>query len=169
MGCLTAASALPGRRPHGGEQAQHHEPLPGTGACCGEVRVCAALQAHPGARLRQPPAGPVLPAAAAEQAGGEWPSGEAAWVGQATPGAAPSALHSPCPVGTCLRVTREAGIWRGGASPASQLLVAAPGLCRLAAWALGGLYRSRRFPVWLEAVKVGFLSQGRSCRGSGCR
>lgn len=117
MGCLTAASALPGRRPHGGEQAQHHEPLPGTGACCGEVRVCAALQAHPGARLRQPPAGPVLPAAAAEQTGGEWPSGEAAWVGQATPGAAPSALHSPCPVGTCLRVTREARDLEGWGIP----------------------------------------------------
>lgn len=108
VGCLTAVSAPPGRRPHGGQQAQHHEPLPGAGARCGEVRVCAALQAHPGARLRQPPAGPVLPTAAAEQAGGEWPSGEAEWVGQATPGAAPSALRSPCPAGTCLRVTSGA-------------------------------------------------------------
>ncbi|KAJ8786251.1 hypothetical protein J1605_006471 [Eschrichtius robustus] len=33
------------------------------------------------------------------------------------------------------------------------LLAAAPGLCRLSARALGRLYRSRRFPLWLEAVK----------------
>lgn len=71
QGCLMAPSA-PGHCPVGGEQAERHQPLPCTGAGCGEVRVCPALQDHPDARLRQPPAGPVVPAAAAEQAGGEW-------------------------------------------------------------------------------------------------
>lgn len=66
--------SLPGHRAHGGEQAQHHEPLPCTGARRGEVRVCATLQADAHTRLRQPPAGPVMPAAAAEQASGEWSS-----------------------------------------------------------------------------------------------
>ena len=67
------SSAPSGHRPDSGEQAQCHQPLPGAGARRGEVRVRAALPAHADARLCQPPAGPVLPAAAAEQAGGEWP------------------------------------------------------------------------------------------------
>lgn len=43
QGCLTAPSALPGHRPLGGEQAQHHQPLPCIGACCGEVCVCPTI------------------------------------------------------------------------------------------------------------------------------
>lgn len=62
----------PGHCPLGGEQAQHDQPLPCAGAGRGEVCVCPAIQAHPDTRLRQPPAGPVVSAAAAEQASGEW-------------------------------------------------------------------------------------------------
>lgn len=71
-GCLTAPCALPGHCPLSGEQAQHHQPLPCIGACCGEVCVRLTLPGHSDTCLHQPPTGLVLSAAAAEQAGGEW-------------------------------------------------------------------------------------------------
>lgn len=47
--------------------------LPGAGARRGEARVRAALPAHAGAPVYASPSWTCLPAAAAEQAGGEWP------------------------------------------------------------------------------------------------